>query len=341
MDIAARCYRGRGDLMDSHDFGGEWTRRKLRIVEAYLEFYTTVLTQAANKGWRFDTWYIDAFAGTGDHKLRAPADRLWDARSLEDYEVEVDHVLEGSARIALNVTPPFGRYRMIEDNRNHFASLSKVKAEFPGKDIDCIKGEANEELEKLFSSAPWANSPISKRQRAVVFLDPYGLSVKWRTLKLLADTQAVDVWYFFNLEGLTRNCPHDPGALDASKVSIINEVFGTNAWRSEFYAQERFVQQSLFGDPEEPSEVRTVDRAKISAYATQRFKDLFSYVSDPIELRVTGRGHAFSLYCMSNNQSHAAIQAIKKGVAAVRKLDDVTRPMPAFHRKSDPGIGGQ
>ena len=41
-------------------FGGDWTREKLRILEAYLDAYTTAL-----KNTRFNLWYVDPFAGSG------------------------------------------------------------------------------------------------------------------------------------------------------------------------------------------------------------------------------------------------------------------------------------
>jgi len=50
-----------------HQFGGDWTTRKLEIVSAYLSAYTTALKNAP-----FETLYIDAFAGTG---YRTPSKR--------------------------------------------------------------------------------------------------------------------------------------------------------------------------------------------------------------------------------------------------------------------------
>lgn len=41
-------------------FGGEWTQKKLQVLEEYLERYNTAL-----KNQPFRRIYIDAFAGTG------------------------------------------------------------------------------------------------------------------------------------------------------------------------------------------------------------------------------------------------------------------------------------
>jgi three-Cys-motif partner protein len=341
MNIALQSERRSDIYMAGHEFGGEWTRRKLAIMKAYLEFYTKVLTQAGRQGPNFETWYIDAFAGTGDHKLTGVGAAMWDYRTLEEYEASFDVTMDGSARIALNIDPPFHHYRMIEAKKNHFDALQSLQRDFAGKDIQCIKGEANEQLIALFNSPPWKSHHRSRSQRAVVFLDPYGLNVKWSTLKTLADSEAADVWYFFNIGGLTRNCPHRPEALDPSKIATVTEAFGTDAWRTEFYRKDHPKQHSLFDNDGDGAEKRWVDKPRISAYATARLKDLFDYVSDPIELHVTGRGHCFSLYCMSNNQSKPAIDAIKRGVAHVRKLKDVKEPLPAFRQTSDPDTADQ
>jgi hypothetical protein len=44
-----------------HSYGGPWTELKLDVLKKYLNFYTDAL-----KNQRFEKWYIDAFAGTGE-----------------------------------------------------------------------------------------------------------------------------------------------------------------------------------------------------------------------------------------------------------------------------------
>src|SRR5690348_13935074 len=44
----------------AHSFGGDWTSKKLAVVEKYLSAYLDAL-----KNQPFKTAYIDAFAGTG------------------------------------------------------------------------------------------------------------------------------------------------------------------------------------------------------------------------------------------------------------------------------------
>jgi three-Cys-motif partner protein len=36
-------------------------------------------------------------------------------------------------------------------------------------------------------------------RRAVLFLDPYGMQVEWRTIEAIAATKAIDLWLLFPL----------------------------------------------------------------------------------------------------------------------------------------------
>jgi hypothetical protein len=52
-----------------HRFGGSWTEIKLNAVSDYLNFYTPLLNAKPSPANPFETWYVDAFAGTGDRAV--------------------------------------------------------------------------------------------------------------------------------------------------------------------------------------------------------------------------------------------------------------------------------
>ncbi len=54
--------------------------------------------------------------------------------------------------------------------------------------MDIILTDANEHL--LW----WCRATDWKRHRAVVFLDPYGVQVEWRTIEAIAQTKGIDLW---------------------------------------------------------------------------------------------------------------------------------------------------
>ncbi|HXI11854.1 MAG TPA: three-Cys-motif partner protein TcmP [Thermoanaerobaculia bacterium] len=107
----------------AHQFGGDWTSKKLDIIANYLTSYTTAL-----KNQPFATMYVDAFAGTGYR-----ADKASERTALADdtplifpeiVEPETQRLLDGSARIALNTEPP---RRLGAHSPQHRASILEVR----------------------------------------------------------------------------------------------------------------------------------------------------------------------------------------------------------------------
>lgn len=300
------------DIADSaeHPFGGAWTELKLRAIGDYLAFYTKALQHRPSPETPFQKWYVDAFAGTGERTEERVAGGLLDGEPTRRERLQ----LEGSARRALRVEPPFQHYIFIEANPTRFRALEKLKQEYPAKDIRCLCGDANIELRSLFTSPPWSAGSQRGLQRAVVFLDPYGMNVRWATLRLLAETKRADVWYLFPLQAALRQLARKHGAVDDSKRAALTEIFGTRDWEEEFYREVEET-RDLF-DIRRPSRERIADPDKVEAYAQRRLQSIFTFVSDPIPLLARRGLRQFSLFLASGNNSPQAIDLIKRGVAA-------------------------
>lgn len=291
-----------------HWFGGIWTELKLDAVHYYLGFFTRVLETKP-----FDLWYIDAFAGSGKRTIERETGGLLEETPLTKATEE----LAGSVLRALDVTPPFSRHVFIEGNAGRFQELEDIRLSRPDKRIECRHGDANAELQTIFSTAPWRSQANGRgKLRAVVFLDPYGMNVAWSTLGLLSSTKAVDVWYLFPLSAVTRQLALDADSIDIHKSQSLDSIFGTSKWRDELYNTSTTV--DLF-DNLVTSSKRRVSQKQIETYSRTRLGTLFRYVSDPLPLIADGRGHLFSLFCLSNSESDAAISLIKKGVKATLK----------------------
>lgn len=300
-----------------HEFGGPWTEIKLDAISEYLWFY-----QQALKRKGFETWYVDAFAGTGERNAKVMKGGIFEEEPIQ----EVEAVLAGSAKRALSIDPPFSHYWFSEQRPTRVKALEALRNDYRS-DIIVRQGDANEQLHLLFSSAPWANDRDSWKQRAVVFLDPYGMSVGFDTLKLLAETKRVDVWYLFPRKAVIQQLANKASGIDDDKRASLNRIFGCDDWEERFYKAQP-AQGSLFGDPVTPESVRMATGAEIAAFARERFGDIFAYVSDPLPLLINGRDF-FELYCLSNNPP--AIDLIKRGVEHV-----VKKYTPASHRRSAP-----
>lgn len=104
----------------THRFGGAWTELKLEAVRYYLEFYAGAL-----KGQPFDLWYIDAFAGTGDRAEQREAGGIFEQTHVRIEDV----VLDGSAKRAMAVQPPFKHLLFMEDDPARFQALCGLKDE--------------------------------------------------------------------------------------------------------------------------------------------------------------------------------------------------------------------
>lgn len=294
-----------------HRYGGRWTEIKLNAVADYLGFYTRALQSAPSPDNPFETWYIDAFAGTGDRTVDAGTSGL-----LIGQHGVLDRVrLEGSARRAIAVDPPFRHLVFIEKNAARFTALESLKTEFPSRDIRCVPGDANEELRRIFTEGPWQQGSRSRLQRAVVFLDPYGMSVRWDTLRFLAETKRADVWYLFPLHAALRQLSHDHGALDEGKRAALGEVFGTADCEQRFYEHQP-APVNLFDFAAAAAPSRNADPDKVERFAAERFRSVFSFVSDPIPILAKHKLRMFSLFLLSGNPNQKTIVLIKKGVAA-------------------------
>ena len=161
--------------MVEHSFGGPWTERKLKCLRDYLNGYRTIFTGNPRARY-FRTWYVDAFAGTGSRSAAAP-----DAPLLDSYtDTEAKEYQDGSVRIALGLSSPFDQYLFIEKSRKRAGELRRViTTDYAPLDDRCDirTGEANAEIRKWCAERDWS------KERAVVFLDPYGMQVEWETVK--------------------------------------------------------------------------------------------------------------------------------------------------------------
>jgi three-Cys-motif partner protein len=204
--------------METHQFGGPWTVEKLNALSGYLAGYAQAL-----KNQPFRRWYIDAFAGTGDR-----AAKRQEAASLMEIP-ELDVMTKGSARVALEIEPPFDRYIFIEKRRRRSSALEHLKSEFPNCAIEILNEDANAAVQRICRDTDWRSN------RAVLFLDPYGMQVSWETLVAVASTKAIDLWMLYpSGMGLNRLLTKD-GEIPSEWQETLDRSLGTPSWREAFY----------------------------------------------------------------------------------------------------------
>lgn len=279
------------------DWGGGWTVEKLARLRAYLQAYAIAL-----KNQKFDRIYIDAFAGTGYRNQAALRDNQ--SSLFEDFQ-ESDRLMKGSARIALEIEPRFNRYIFIEKDRRKFESLSEsIESDYPDriKDVEFLNEDANSAIPRLCKTIDW-----SWRNRAVVFLDPFGMQVDWTTIEEIARSQAIDMWYLFPAF-IGRLLKHS-GAIPEEWALRLDLCLGARDWREEFYPTSTI--PDLFTASREVHE-REFDEAKVEQYFTRRLHSIFAAVGKrALPLKNSRNALMYLLFFACNGNEKARTLALK------------------------------
>lgn len=282
---------------DLQRFGGDWTAEKLERVRKYLAAYATIMRK---QHFRFA--YIDAFAGTGYRTLKQRDGRN-ELLFPEFSEQDSQGFLEGSARIALRVTPRFDKYLFIERDPDRFAELNRLKVEFPtvANAIVLVNAKANAYLQDLCLNRKW------KDHRAVLFLDPFGMQVIWETILAIAGTRAIDLWILFPIgvavnRLLTRN-----GKITKSWRNRLDAMFGETDWYEAFYQTRKEV--DLFGEETKTQKLATFEL--IGKYFVRRLKRCFAGVAEnPLPI-FNSRNVPLYLLCFASGNPKGAKTAVK------------------------------
>jgi three-Cys-motif partner protein len=268
----------------NHRFGGDWTETKLGILRCYLEAYSTAL-----KNRPFTTAYIDAFAGTGYRTLEQ-TEGEGQLLFPDLAEETTQRFLEGSARMALKVSPGFDRYVFIERDADRCGQLESLRVEFPdlAEAIQIKQGDANAVIQDLCKKN-W------QTHRAVLFLDPYGMQVDWLTIEKIASTGAIDLWILFPLGiGINRLLPRS-GEVPEGWRRRLDLFLGRDDWYQTFYKEETVT--NLFGEEE-----TTIVKARIEEigdYFIDRLKSVFPGVAPKPKVLMNSTNCPLYLFCFA------------------------------------------
>jgi len=306
-----------------HAFGGDWTEVKLAAISAYSQFFTRAIQN------QFDLWYVDPFAGTGERTAVENSGGLFEAEPISQIEKQYP----GSAARALSIEPPFAHLRFGDALQRHARALERLVGLFPNRDAKVVHDNANDFIQRMFSTGAWASSASGRgTPRALVFVDAYGMEVKWRTVEVLAACEKADVWFLANMKAATQQLARDGRKLNADKRRSLREYFGCDDWEERFYSKTE--SPDLLGLMEQSK--RSASRSEIADFHRERLGSLFRYVSTPLSLAVGGLDDYFLLYCMSNNPSDKARALISRGAESV-----ITKYRQASRHRSALQEGGQ
>ena len=268
-------------------FGGSWTTRKLRILQGYLDSYTTAL-----KCTNFELIYIDAFAGSGYVDLLQSSDQE-DNRKF----------IEGSARIALGIQDkPFDKLIFIEKNRSRYGELESLKNQYTGRDISPICSDSNDFLRRYVID--------SNAQRGVLFLDPFGTTVEWSTVSRISGFHALDTWILFPVGAIQRLLPKNrtPDEVDPKWANRLTKVYGDESWRELYYHDP---QENLFGQ----QYTRDVGVSRLLDIYKSRLSDCFEsrLLRESCTLKNSSGSPLFEfIFCVGNEKGERIAKRIAK-----------------------------
>ena len=282
--------------MTEHKFGGRWTEEKLQRIGKYLPAYTTIF-KANAKAQHLRTVYVDAFAGTG---YSEPSSRKKNEFQLflEMEQEEAQEFLKGSAQIALETDPPFDHYIFVEKKPAYAQELARLKNLHynSGLSIQVVQNEAQQFLPQWCASQDWAKT------RAVVFLDPYANQADWSMLQALSKGK-LDLWLLWPMGQVINRLLTKRELPPESWAQALTRAFGTEEWKTKFYADPSQSQPKLFED-ESFEPVKVADFKSIAGFFVERLEEIFPFVApNPLYLYNSQNTPLYLLCFASHNET--------------------------------------
>ncbi|MCW5933716.1 MAG: three-Cys-motif partner protein TcmP [Fimbriimonadia bacterium] len=278
------------------EFGGEWTQKKLEALRKYLEAYMTIM-RGNPKAANFRTVYVDGFAGSGKRYVSEPTEDNLVLEGFDEIEQPAEF-FEGSVRLALQIKHPFDHYIFVEEKRHSVVELNTLPHEFPTRSIEIVQLDVNKFIPQ------WCEK-LNPMDRALVFLDPYGLQVKWTTIEAIAQTKKIDLWVLIPFgQGILRLLKHN-NLPSATWMNRLTDFLGTEEWK-QFYRNS--ASYSLYEDEDEDhSLVRSTDVEGVAQFIVKRYEDIFEKVlAKPFVLRNQKNNPLYLLLFAASNPKGAS-----------------------------------
>ncbi len=251
-----------------HNFGGSWTQEKLSILKQYMNSYMNVMKKQS-----YSLIYIDAFAGTGERVEEASVDESIPFLFNSEDKEQRKQIFDGSATISLNLSRPFDEYWFIEENQERFDELCILRNSYShlNANINCKKGDANDVLPEILRNYDW------RKNRSILFLDPYGANVSFQTLNQISAFKGLDIWLLFPLgQAVNRLLCNDPNEISVAWSEKLNRIFGCSDWRKEFY--QKGINSSLFEQIDIETKIANWDI--ITTFYKKQLKKVFVEVAE-------------------------------------------------------------
>lgn len=172
-------------------WGGSWTEQKLETFEKYVNAYLTIMNVYRDK-YNWNLIYFDGFAGSGSRGDDNSQPNESSSSLFSDLKLEIEELTpyKGAAERVLGIKQRgFDYYYFIDKGKEANNKLkTKLESQFKNKNLRFRPYEANSEIEKMASFLK-----TNSKYKALVLLDPFGMQIRWETIKMLGNT-GTDLW---------------------------------------------------------------------------------------------------------------------------------------------------
>lgn len=269
-------------------WGGPWTEKKLEAFSKYVWSYLTIM----KKFPYWETIYFDGFAGSGTREFQINIDLMKQLKITEEEEITYKGAAE---RVLAFDKLSFDFYYFIDKNEASLANLkTKLDEKFKDKRIEYRSGDANHHITEL------AKALKTKNYAALVFLDPFGMQIDWKSIAELKSTRS-DVWILVPTGIIVNRLLDKAGKLEFSEK--LQSFFGLSVEeiKAHFYEEKKV--QTLFGEEEIITKV-SQPIEKIARLYAERMKTIWEYVTeDPLVLKNRNGTPLFHFVFASNNKN--------------------------------------
>ena len=299
---------------------GPWAQEKLECLRKYLSAYTKIMSK--QREWCKNYCYVDAFAGPGTLKIRKNNTNtdiqeflpVFNPTIEENDDSELQQLISGSPKIALDVTPSFTEYLFVELDSEHLESLNELTRTYQNKDfqIDIQRGDCNNVLRKWLEQTTWNN------RRGVIFLDPFGMQVPWDTIEKIASTNALEIIMNFPVGMAIQRLLKKSGEFSPQEKNKLSNYFGTEEWFEALYKNKK----DLLG--ESAQKVSQSGKILLHWYSN-RLRNIFKFVSEPRAVKSTRNNTLYYLLFAGHNETGYKIASdiLNQGVALTASTNAV------------------
>jgi three-Cys-motif partner protein len=181
------------------------------------------------------------------------------------------------------------------------ARLTELRPDFANR-MKWHPGDVNVQLPKIIRSLD------TKRSRAVVFADPFGMQVDWETIEAVAACPIIDFWYLVPTGLALNRMATKSGKMPKSWSDRLDRFMGAGDWRTRWYL--RTEQEGLFGTIENVEKVADVGLIEDDFQA--RLRKAFPFVAkNRMQLRDQGRVLFTLMFACSNRSPKATRSCVE------------------------------